>query len=116
MPHHGKAPTSPTGCFNALIDLFRLSSQIRFTGNRILWTHWYRQYHGYLPDDPNFVSKLEDKGVSITAKPTSEDVPSLLDAGFLDGGDHPLRLGPTEGIAWLKRLRKLSRQPRPTRE
>ncbi|MEJ8574090.1 ATP-dependent zinc metalloprotease FtsH [Microbaculum marinum] len=37
-----------------------------------------RTFQTYLPDDPNFVSKLEDKGVSITAKPTSEDVPSLL--------------------------------------
>jgi len=37
-----------------------------------------RTFQTYLPDDPNFVSKLEDKGVSISAKPQSEDVPSLL--------------------------------------
>ncbi|WP_436638911.1 ATP-dependent zinc metalloprotease FtsH [Microbaculum sp. FT89] len=37
-----------------------------------------RTFQTYLPDDPNFVTKLEDKGVSISAKPQSEDVPSLL--------------------------------------
>jgi len=37
-----------------------------------------RTFQTYLPDDPNFVTKLEDAGVSISAKPTSEDVPSLL--------------------------------------
>ncbi len=37
-----------------------------------------RTFQTYLPNDPNFVTKLEDKGVSISAKPLSEDVPSLL--------------------------------------
>jgi formate dehydrogenase iron-sulfur subunit len=31
-----------------------------------------------------------------------DDVESLFAAGFLDGGEHPLRLGPTEEIPYLK--------------
>ena len=31
------------------------------------------------------------------------DIPGLLDAGLLAGGDHPLRHGPTEEIPWLAR-------------
>ncbi len=31
------------------------------------------------------------------------DVPGLLAAGFLEGGDHPLGLGPTEAVPWLAR-------------
>jgi len=37
-----------------------------------------------------------------------QDVPSLFDAGFLDGGAHPLRLGPTEEIPYLKRQERLT--------
>ena len=31
-----------------------------------------------------------------------EDLPGLLDAGLLDGGAHPLRLGPTEDLPWMR--------------
>ncbi len=36
------------------------------------------------------------------------DVPGLLDAGFLTGGDHPLALGPTEEIPFLKQQERLT--------
>ena len=36
------------------------------------------------------------------------DVPSLFEAGWLDGAAHPLRLGPTEEIPQLKRQRRLT--------
>ncbi len=35
----------------------------------------------------------------------ASDVDALFDAGFLDGGEHALRLGETEEIPWLKRRR-----------
>ena len=38
----------------------------------------------------------------------SDDVDALLDAGILDGGPHPLRLGLTEEIPWLKRQIRLT--------
>ena len=37
-----------------------------------------------------------------------DDVPGLLDAGLLDGGEHPLRLGPTEEIPWLARQQRVT--------
>ena len=39
---------------------------------------------------------------------TAEDVAGLFDAGLLQGGHHPLALGPTEEIPWLKRQRRLT--------
>ncbi|WP_297109816.1 NADH-quinone oxidoreductase subunit NuoF [uncultured Devosia sp.] len=36
------------------------------------------------------------------------DVPSLFDAGFLDGKTHPLALGPTEAIPFLARQTRLT--------
>ncbi|MGX2040798.1 formate dehydrogenase beta subunit [Methylocaldum sp. MU1018] len=36
------------------------------------------------------------------------DVPSLFDAGFLQGGSHLLYLGPTEGIPYLKNQERLT--------
>ena len=39
---------------------------------------------------------------------TAADVPSLFEAGFLQGGDHPLRLGPTEEIPYLARQERLT--------
>jgi formate dehydrogenase iron-sulfur subunit len=36
------------------------------------------------------------------------DLESLLDAGLLNGGDHPLGLGPTDEIAFLKRQTRLT--------
>ncbi len=38
-----------------------------------------RAFQTYSPKDPNLVDRLYEKGVSITARPASEDVPSLLD-------------------------------------
>jgi formate dehydrogenase iron-sulfur subunit len=37
-----------------------------------------------------------------------EDLPGLFSAGFLKGGEHPLRLGPTEEIPYLKRQERLT--------
>jgi len=37
-----------------------------------------RNFQTYTPNDPNLVDKLNQKGVKITAKPSEEDVPSLL--------------------------------------
>ena len=39
---------------------------------------------------------------------TVSDVPSLLDAGFLEGSDHPLGLGPTEAIPFLAKQTRLT--------
>jgi formate dehydrogenase iron-sulfur subunit len=36
------------------------------------------------------------------------DVPSLFDAGFLQGGSHPLCLGPTDDIPYLKNQERLT--------
>ncbi|MGH6887253.1 MAG: ATP-dependent zinc metalloprotease FtsH, partial [Geminicoccales bacterium] len=37
-----------------------------------------RNFQTYAPNDPNLVDKLNQKGVKITAKPSEDDVPSLL--------------------------------------
>src|SRR4026208_1612187 len=37
-----------------------------------------RSFQTYAPTDPNLVDKLNQKGVKITAKPSEDDVPSLL--------------------------------------
>ena len=37
-----------------------------------------RTFQTYAPNDPNLVDKLNKKGVKITAKPSEDDVPSLL--------------------------------------
>jgi formate dehydrogenase iron-sulfur subunit len=39
---------------------------------------------------------------------TPRDVPSLFAAGFLAGGDHPLRLGPVEAIPYFARQERLT--------
>ncbi|HET9020020.1 MAG TPA: NADH-ubiquinone oxidoreductase-F iron-sulfur binding region domain-containing protein [Acetobacteraceae bacterium] len=39
---------------------------------------------------------------------TAEDIPGLLAAGLLRGGEHPLRLGPPEEIPFLKRQTRLT--------
>jgi len=39
---------------------------------------------------------------------TASDVDSLLDAGLLLGGDHPLRLGRTDDIPWLARQQRVT--------
>jgi len=37
-----------------------------------------------------------------------EDVPSLFDAGFLNGGQHPLSLGVTDQIPYLAKQQRLT--------
>ncbi|MGZ5863171.1 MAG: ATP-dependent metallopeptidase FtsH/Yme1/Tma family protein, partial [Methyloceanibacter sp.] len=37
-----------------------------------------RNFQTYAPNDPGLVDKLQQKGVKITAKPSEDDVPSLL--------------------------------------
>ena len=39
---------------------------------------------------------------------TARDVPGLFEAGFVEGADHPLRLGPTEEIPYLKNQERLT--------
>lgn len=39
---------------------------------------------------------------------TPDDVDDLLAAGLLNGAEHPLRLGPTEEIAWLRDQRRVT--------
>ena len=36
------------------------------------------------------------------------DVPSLLEAGFLDGGEHPLRLGLTDDLPWMRAQQRVT--------
>ena len=38
----------------------------------------------------------------------AEAVGSLFEAGFVEGGAHPLALGPTEALPWLRRQRRLT--------
>ena len=48
--------------------------------------------------------EVETDGSRIAYGPvTPGDIPGLLDAGFLAGGDHPLRHGATDEIPWLAR-------------
>ena len=47
--------------------------------------------------------EVDVAGTRIAYGPvTAEQVPSLFAARFLDGGEHPLRLGPTEEIPYLR--------------
>lgn len=53
--------------------------------------------------------EVETAGRRLAYGPvTPEAVPGLFEAGFLDGGDHPLALGPTEEIPWLARQQRLT--------
>jgi formate dehydrogenase iron-sulfur subunit len=36
------------------------------------------------------------------------DVPGLLEAGLLQGGEHPLRLGPTADLPWMRRQQRVT--------
>ncbi len=48
--------------------------------------------------------EVEIDGERIAYGPVSPaDIDGLFRAGFLQGGEHPLRLGPTAGIPWLAR-------------
>lgn len=48
------------------------------------------------------------KGRVAYAPVQPKDVPSLFDADFLTGGAHPLNLGLTEELAWLKKQQRLT--------
>lgn len=51
---------------------------------------------------------VEVNGVRIAYGPVEEnDVASLLDADFLSGGDHPLKLGPVSDIDFMKNQERL---------
>ena len=53
--------------------------------------------------------EVEKDGCRLAYGPvTTESVPGLFEAGFLDGADHPLALGPTEEIPWLARQERLT--------
>lgn len=53
--------------------------------------------------------EVETDGERLAYGPVSKsDVPSLFDAGFLDGGTHRLRLGPTAEIPYFKNQQRLT--------
>ena len=53
--------------------------------------------------------EVELDGRRIAFGPVApEQVPGLFEAGFLEGGDHPLALGPTEEIPWLAKQDRLT--------
>ena len=54
------------------------------------------------------VEVATEKGRIAYAPVLPKDVPSLFDAGFLTGGAHPLNLGLTEELAWLKKQQRLT--------
>lgn len=55
-----------------------------------------------------FVEVATDKGRVAFAPVQPKDVPSLFDADFLHAGAHPLNLGLTEELSWLKKQQRLT--------
>ena len=55
-----------------------------------------------------FVEVATDKGRVAFAPVQPKDVPSLFDADFLHAGAHPLNLGLTEELGWLKKQQRLT--------
>lgn len=55
-----------------------------------------------------FVEVATDKGRVAFAPVQPKDVPSLFDADFLHAGSHPLNLGLTEELNWLKKQQRLT--------
>lgn len=55
-----------------------------------------------------FVEVATDKGRVAFAPVQPKDVPSLFDADFLHAGAHPLNLGLTEKLSWLKKQQRLT--------
>ena len=55
-----------------------------------------------------FVEVATDKGRVAYAPVQPKDVASLFDADFLNAGKHPLNLGLTEELAWLKKQQRLT--------
>jgi len=53
--------------------------EVTIAGNQITGQYTDgRAFQTYAPDDPTLVQRLHDKGVKISAKPSEEDVPSLM--------------------------------------
>ena len=56
-----------------------MSRSATISGNQVSGTlTGDRPYQTYMPNDPDLVKRLHDKGVRFEAKPASEDVPSLI--------------------------------------
>ena len=55
-----------------------------------------------------FVEVATDGGRVAFAPVQPKDVPSLFDADFLHAGTHPLNLGLTEELSWLKKQQRLT--------
>jgi formate dehydrogenase iron-sulfur subunit len=55
-----------------------------------------------------FVEVATDKGRVTFAPVQPKDVPGLFDADFLHAGAHPLNLGLTEELSWLKKQQRLT--------
>jgi formate dehydrogenase iron-sulfur subunit len=55
-----------------------------------------------------FVEVATDKGRVAYAPVQPKDVPSLFDSDFLHAGAHPLNLGLTESLSWLKKQQRLT--------
>lgn len=55
-----------------------------------------------------FVEVATDKGRVAYAPVQPKDVPGLFDADFLHAGAHPLNLGLTEELSWLKKQQRLT--------
>ncbi|HSF71045.1 MAG TPA: formate dehydrogenase, partial [Methylotenera sp.] len=55
-----------------------------------------------------FVEVATSEGRVAFAPVQPKDVPSLFDADFLNNGSHPLNLGLTEEISWLKKQQRLT--------
>ena len=95
-----RSPSAPT-TWRPTIE--RLAAEARRDGRRscataraasIGWSRWSRS--------------RRRRAASPTARSRRDDVPGLFDAGFLEGKPHPLCLGPTEEIPFLKRQTRLT--------
>ncbi|MDX2307459.1 MAG: ATP-dependent zinc metalloprotease FtsH [Hyphomicrobium sp.] len=65
--------------FLAAVDGGKVAD-ITIAGNRITGTlrEGGQQFNTYAPDDRNLVERLEKKGIAFKARPSDEDVPSLM--------------------------------------
>ncbi|MGO9484341.1 MAG: ATP-dependent zinc metalloprotease FtsH [Rhodomicrobium sp.] len=73
-----RATTIDYSKFLTDVDAGNVASAI-ISGNQVSGTLTSGQpYQTYKPDDPELVKRLHDKGVRFEAKPSSEDVPSLI--------------------------------------
>ena len=70
-----------------------------------------RNFQTYAPTDPGLVDKLHQKGVKITAKPSEDDVPSLL--GVLVSW-FPMLLLIAVWIFFMRQMQSGGMEPQPT--